>query len=177
MRALSAVLMLLSVMLLGCNRREEWGTPEYFERLIGVRFTPATPPVTCSDDSGPGLLAFRLVQLPGDVADKLRGSGAALQGFPRQLSSDQQSNVQPWTHGALSTDAREAFDRAVIGAATAIEQSPCRTMKSGEVLRRVRDSLAKETTWHSYERASAEALEFRVLDPVDRVLYELVNAD
>jgi hypothetical protein len=100
-----------------------------------------------------------------------------MQGLPRRLSSNQQSTLQPWAHGTLSADAREAFNRAVIGAATAIEQTPCRTMGSGEVLRRVRESLAKETTWYSYERASAEELEFRVLDPIERVLYELVNSN
>ncbi len=172
--------MLCSIVVLGC-KREEWGTPEYFERIVGLKFIPAAPVVTCTDDSVPGSLAFRVVQLPADVGDTLRDRGAVLQGFPHQLSSERERKMQPWIHGALSDEAREAFELAVSAAATAIEHSSCRTMKSEQVVQQIRSSLAKETTWYSYEfkptdgRVSSDELEFRVLDPIGRVLYELVK--
>jgi hypothetical protein len=180
-RASCGALTLCSVMLFACTGQDEWGTPEYFERIVGVKFTPAAPVVTCTDDSVPGVLAFRLVELPADVGDRLRDRGDVLQGFPRQASSERDLKLQPWTRGALSDQAREAFELAVSGAATAIEHSRCRTMKSEQIVQQIRSSLAKETTWYSYEfkptdgRISADELQFRVLDPVGRMLYELVN--
>jgi hypothetical protein len=172
---------LVSLIALGCNGPGEWGTPEYFERIVGVKLTPGAPVVTCADDSGPGVLAFRRVQLPADVADKLR-EGAVLRGLPQQPSSEQQRKLQQWTHGALSEEARQAFELAVSGAATAIEHSRCRTLKSEQVVQQIRAALAKDTTWYSYGfksadgRVASDDLEFRILDPIDRVLYELVNS-
>ena len=180
-RIACGVLTLVGSILPGCGGGDDWGTPAYFERVVGIGFTPAAPVVTCSDDSGPGVLAFHLVQLPVDAADTLRGRGAALKELPRPLSSNQQRRLQPWTHGALSDEAREAFELALSGAAAAIEHSRCRTMKSAQIVQQIRASLSRDTTYYSYEfkpvdgRVSSNELEFRVLDPVDRVLYELVN--
>jgi hypothetical protein len=177
---LCGVVSLFSVMVFGC-KGEEWGTPEYFERIVGVKFTPAAPVMRCTDNSVPGVLAFHVVQLPPEVGDLLRDRGAALQGFPRQLSSERARKLQPWTHGALSDQAREALELSLTGAATAIEHSTCRTMKSEQVVQQIRSTLARETTWYSYEfkptegRVSSDELQFRVLDPIGRVLYELIN--
>jgi hypothetical protein len=117
--------------------------------------------------------------LPSDVAEKVRAS--ALQEFPHQLSSQRERKLQRWTSGPLSNEAREALELALSGAITAIEHSRCRTLKPEQIRQQVRASVAKDTSWYSYEFKSADGrvvpdeLEFRVLDPIERVLYELVN--
>jgi hypothetical protein len=178
---LFAAVTLCSAAAPGCTAREDWGTPDYYERIVGVKLAPAAPPVTCTDDSVPGVLAFRVVQLPPAFGDALRARSNALQGLPHQLPSERERKVQPWTHGALSDEARQAFELAITGAATAIEHSSCRTMKSEQVMQQIRSVLAKDSTWYSYEfkaadgKVTTDQLLFRVLDPVGRVLYELVN--
>jgi hypothetical protein len=171
----------LVLMLLGCEPADRWGTPEYFERLVGARFVPASPPVRCQHESGLDVVGFKRVRLPLELAETLRRRPDILAALPRQLPYERERTLRRWTQGPLSAEARDAFELALAGALAAVDRSRCAGVDAEEVRPSVLASLAKSTTLYSYQwksfdgRVVAEALEFRVLDPVEGMLYELVN--
>jgi hypothetical protein len=164
-----------------CDRRGTWGTPEYFERIVAVQFTPVAPVIRCQQETGFDYVAFRLVRMPADIAEALEQRSSVLPSFPEQLAYERERMIQHWTRAELSTEAREALEFALSGATAAVDESRCDGIRADQVRKLVVATLAKPTTWHSYQfksldgRVLPEALEFRVLDPIERVLYELVN--
>jgi hypothetical protein len=162
---------------------DHWGTPQYFELMLGVPFTPTSPVLRCQSGAGFDYVAFRVVHLPNSVADGFRADSARLAEFPRQDPDELDRTLHRWTRGDLSREARDALDLAVLGAESAVRESKCEGVLPEQVRKWVTASLARQTSWHSYQfkqvpgddRVRPEALDFRVLDPVAGVLYELVN--
>jgi len=171
----------LLIVTAACDRRDSWGTPEYFETIISLKFMPAARVIRCQHETGFDYVAFRVVRIPVSAAEALRERSSVLPSFPEQLPYERDRKIQRWTRGELSTEAREALEFALSGAIAAVEESRCDGIRADHVRELVAASIAKPTTWHSYQfksldgRVLPEALDFRVLDPVERVLYELVN--
>ena len=173
----------LGVLLLACaSCADTWGTPAYFERILSVRFEPEAPVIRC-ETAGLDYVAFRVVHVPATTAVTLGANPEALGGFPHQAPHEKERILRRWTSGDLTTQAREALDLALSGAEAAVIESNCGAVASTEIRAWVNKSLARGTTLHSYQfqqmsgetRAVAEALEFRIFDPVERLLFELVN--
>jgi hypothetical protein len=158
-----------------------WGTPAYFERILSVRFEPEKPVIRC-ETSGLDYVAFRVVHVPTTIAARLAANAQALAAFPHQEPHERERTLRRWTPGDLSAEGREALDLALSGAEDAVRQSSCGAVSSSQI-RWVNKSLARRTTLHSYQflqipgdtRAVAEVLEFRVFDPIEALLFELVN--
>jgi hypothetical protein len=162
---------------------DNWVTAAYFELILGVPFTPTPPVVRCQSGTGFDYVAFRIVHLPGTIVDALRANPVGLASFPRQTLDEQDRKLRRWTQGTLSQEARDALELALLGAEAAVEESKCDGVLPRQVREWVATSVARDTSWHSYQfkqlpgedRVLPEALDFRVLDPVAGVLYELVN--
>ena len=161
---------------------EAWGTPAYFERILSVRFEPDAPIIRCQA-GGIDYVAFRVVRVPATTAATLGGNANALATFPHQGPQESGRMLRRWTSGELSTQAREALDLALLGAEAAVAESNCGAVASSRIREWINESLARRATLHSYQfqpaagesRVVAEALEFRVFDPVAALLFELVN--
>ena len=172
---------LLLAMCAGCDPADRWGTPEYFERPIGVPFAPEGQVVRCQHEGGIHHVAFTRVRLPQHAVDALRSQVSALSRFPQQLEHERNRRLRSWAAGPLSTEAQAALELALAGAADAVEKSGCATVVSDDPRQVITGILARPTTFYTYQYSptgaelSAEALEFRVLDLDAGVLYELVN--
>jgi hypothetical protein len=160
----------------------EWGTPAYFERLLSVQFEPEAPVIRCQS-GGIDFVAFRVVRVPKSTASTLGENAETLAKFPHQAPHERGRILRRWTSGELSTQAREALALALAGAEAAVVESNCGATASSRIREWVNESLARNTTLHSYQfqpmsgetHVVPEALEFRVFDPVAGLLFELVN--
>jgi hypothetical protein len=173
----------LAVFLLACaGCADAWGTPAYFERILSVQFVPEKPVIRC-ETAGIDYVAFRVIHVPATTAVRLGANAEALAAFPHQAPHERERILRRWTSGDLSMQAREALDLALSGAEDAVVESNCGAVSSSQIREWVNKSLARPTTLHSYQfrqvsgetRVVAEALEFRMFDPVERLLFELVN--
>lgn len=167
---------------LGCTAIEPWGTPRYFERVVGVGFAPDAAVVNCRVEVWVDYSAFRRVPLPAAVAADLRQRGAdILRGHPLPVAEERERRRFAWRRGPLSVEARKALDFALLGAESAIESSACPAGDAARMRAAVADALGRPTTFHTFQFASdtgevqPEALEFRILDLDQGVLYELVE--
>jgi hypothetical protein len=172
----------LALLATACSRSETWGTPEYFERIVGVRFEPSAPVIRCQQETGFDHVGFRIVRMPDPTTAYVRANISLLTSHPRQEPYERQRTLVHWSEGPLEGRAREAFEFALLGAEAAVEESACEGMRSRRVRDLVMRSLVKPTTLYSYQfdahdgdQVIPEALDFRVLDTQEGVLYELVN--
>jgi hypothetical protein len=177
-----AVAGVLCLAVAGCTAAEPWGTPRYFERVIGVAFAPHGAVVHCRVEAWVDYSAFRRVPLPPSVAADLRQRGAdILRGHPLPLAAEGKRRRVEWRQGPLSADARKALDYALTGAASAVESSACPAGNASRMRAAISNALARPTTFHTFQFESdtgevqPEALEFRILDLGEGVLYELVE--
>jgi hypothetical protein len=176
-RLAAAALVLALAASCGADR---WGTPEYFERLTGVRFAPDGQVVRCQLESGPDVAAFIKVRLSKNTIRMLNEQAASMSNYPRQLDYERERRLQRWGNNPLSDEGKAILDWALLGADHAIEQSKC-GVSSQEARKAVLQALGRSTTLYSfqYKRVGAdagpEALDFRILDLAEGVLYELVN--
>lgn len=178
----SVILVALLVSTAACERADRWGTPAYFERLVGHGFTPASAPISCYQGSFVDFVAYKRTALPAELAEALRLTPGSLERLPEQLADERDRTLRRWSPGPLSAEAREAFEFALAGAMHAVEKSGCRGVVANDVRFAMLRSLERRgTTLYSYQwqsvdgRVLPEALEFRILDLVDGVLHELVN--
>ena len=165
-----------------CTTTESWGTPRYFERVVGIAFAPRGAVVNCRVDAWIDFSAFRRVPLPPSVAADLRARGAdVLHGHPLPGAGEGERRRVEWRRGPLSADARRALDFALTGAASAVESSACPGGNAARMRAAVLAGLGRPTTFYTYQFESdtgevqPEALEFRILDLDEGVLYELVE--
>jgi hypothetical protein len=171
--------MLAAALGAGCAGPAE-PTPAYVEQLIGVAGLPEGS-AECIVRAGFDYAAFRRVELPFAVADRLRRDVSPLLDLPRPDPDDPRLRVRPWIAGPLSSEAQRAFDRALAGAESAIVDTGCRAIGVEEARDAVRRALGRPTTFHSFSYWSDtadvldEQLDFRILDLEDGVLYELAN--
>jgi hypothetical protein len=172
-----------AIFLLACaGCADTWGTPAYFERILSVQFEPDAPVIRC-ETTGLDYVAFRVIHVPATTAVRLGANAEALGAFPHQAPHERERILRRWTSGNLSTQAREALDLALSGAEDAVVESNCGGVSSSQIREWLNKSLARPTTLHSYQfqqvsgetRVVAEALEFRIFDPVEGLLFELVN--
>jgi hypothetical protein len=177
-----AVMIWLAVLSTACGQ-SDWGTPEYFERQLGLKVIPVEPVIRCQQETGTNYVAFALVHLPPETIDAIRQHPMSLSSLPASRDAERDRKIHHWTPGPLSAEAREALNLALEGGAGAVEKSRCSGILPQQVRDSVMASMARDTTLHAYEfkpvqgesRVLPNALEFWVLDPAEGVFYELVN--
>jgi hypothetical protein len=178
-KRLAAVALLL-VFCASCGP-DRWGTPEYSEQLTGVQFAPDGQVLFCRDEAGLDFAAFVRVPLSKDTVRMLNERAAAMSNHPRQLDYERDRRLQRWGNGPLSDEARSVLDWALLGAEHAIKESKCGALPGQDVRKAMLEALGRPTTLYSFQykaigaEVSPEALEFRILDLEEGVLYELVN--
>jgi hypothetical protein len=170
----------LSVATAACAASAPWGTPRYFERVVGLAFAPDGPIVECRLEWGMDYAAFRRVRLPAAVTTELRRREPdVLRRHPLPLAADDTRRRFEWRRGPLTADARKALDFALSGASSAIEASKCQGVDTARMRTAVANALQRSATYHAFQFESEsgevvpEALEFRILDLDEGVLYEL----
>jgi hypothetical protein len=177
-----AAMIWLAALSAACGQ-SDWGTPDYFERKVGLKFTPVDPLIRCQQETGTNYVAFALVHLPPAAIDAIRQRPLSLSSLPAQRDDERERKIRHWAQGPLSAEAREALSLALGGGVGAVEKSHCAGILPQQVRDSVTASLARDTTLYAYQfkpvpgepRVLPNALEFWVLDPAEGVLYELVN--
>ncbi len=174
-------LAMVAVLCAGCESRDRWGAPEYFERLTGAAFVPAETPIRCQQETGFDYVAYRQVRLPESAVDTLRSQASTLITFPRQLEYERERRLARWARVPLDSEAHKALQLALSGAVAAIDESGCGTIASTVARDSVIRAIGRSTTFYSYQlnapqgQVLSQALDFRVLDLEAGVLYELAN--
>jgi hypothetical protein len=146
-----------------------------------VRFVPTQPVMRCQDEVGFDFTAFRRVGLPQSAVETLRNGPKKLATLPRQFPYERDRRLQKWSQSPLSIEAREALEFAMVGAVAAVEHAGCHNIDSDRIRSAVSDSLRKPTTFYMFQykrvgdQVLPEALDFRILDLADGILFELVN--
>ena len=149
--------------------------------MTGVAFEPDGPFIHCAQTSGFDVVAFSKVRLPQEAVYQIREQPEVLSGFPRKMEYERERKSETWAAGSLSTEAQTALELALVGAVAALDESGCVTVPSAIARQSVLRAVGRPTTFYSYQfkpvesEVVPEALEFRVLDLEDGVLYELVN--
>jgi hypothetical protein len=165
----------------GCESSDQWGTPQYFERITGVAFAPVGSSIRCQQNTGFDYVAYRQVRLPKSAIDTLRAQSSALNTFPHQLEYERERRLARWARVPFGPEAQEAFQLALSGAIAAIDKSGCGALPSITARESVLRAIGRPTTFYSYQLLAPEgqvlpqALDFRLLDIDAGVLYELVN--